>query len=52
LLYEAGASGYLLRLDQKTRKIKKASVIDGDFEPPLLKEQSLLFADGMTVPLN
>ena len=52
LLYEAGASGYLLRLDQKTRKIKKATVIDGDFEPPLLKDGSLMFTDGTTVTLN
>ena len=52
LLYEAAASGYVVRLDQKTRKIKKATVIDGDFEPPLLKDQSLIFTDGTIVPLN
>ena len=52
LLYEAAASGYFLRLDQKTRKAKKVTVIDGDFEPPLLKEQSLIFADGTIVSLN
>jgi hypothetical protein len=52
LLYEAGASGYLLRLDQKTRRVKKAAVIDGDFEPPLLKEQTLIFTDGTAVPLT
>lgn len=52
LVYEAGASGYFLRLDQKTRKAKTVKAIDGDFEPPLLKEQSLVFADGTVVPLN
>jgi hypothetical protein len=51
LLYEAAASGYLLRLDQKTRKVKKATVIDGDFEPPVLKNQSLVFTDGTIVAL-
>ena len=52
LLYEAGASGYLLRLDQKTRTVRKATTIDEDFEPPLLKDQSLTFSDGTVVPLN
>jgi hypothetical protein len=52
LLYEAAAAGYVLRLDQKTRKIKKATVIDGDFEPPVLKDQSLIFTDGTIVPLS
>lgn len=52
LLYEAAASGYLIRLDQKTRAIRSVTAIDGDFEPPLLKEQSLIFADGTIVPLN
>ena len=52
LVYEAGASGYFVRLDQKTRKARTARAIDGDFEPPLLKDQSLIFADGTLVPLN
>lgn len=52
LLYEAAASGYLLRLNQKTRTVKKATVIDGDFDPPLLNGQSLIFTDGTIVTLN
>ena len=52
LLYEAAASGYVLRLDQKTRKVKKATLVDGDFEPPLLKAKALIFTDGTIVPLN
>ncbi|HEX5835720.1 MAG TPA: hypothetical protein VFY34_17790, partial [Pyrinomonadaceae bacterium] len=52
LLYEAAAAGYVLRLDQKTRRVKKATVVDGDFEPPLLQAQSLVFTDGTIVPLN
>lgn len=52
LVYEAGASGYFVRLDQKTRKPKTAKAIDGDFEPPLLRDQSLVFADGSVVQLN
>ncbi|HET9478923.1 MAG TPA: hypothetical protein VFO72_06240, partial [Pyrinomonadaceae bacterium] len=52
LLYEAGASGYLLRLHQKTRKVRRATSINEDFEPPLVKDQSLTFSDGTVVPLN
>ena len=52
LLYEAGASGYLARFDQKTKMIKSTREIKEDFEPPLLKEQSLTFSDGTVVPLN
>ena len=52
LLYEAGASGYLVRFDQKARTIKSTTAIDENFEPPLLKEQTLTFTDGTTVPLN
>jgi hypothetical protein len=52
LLYEAGASGYLVRLDQKTKTIKSTTAINEDFEPPLLKNQSLTFVDGKVVPLN
>lgn len=52
LLYEAGAAGYLVRLDQKTKKIKSATALNEDFEPPLLKHQSVTFTDGTVVPLN
>lgn len=52
LLYEAGSSGYLVRFDQKTKTIKSTRAISEDFEPPLLKDQSLTFTDGTVVPLK
>ena len=52
LLYEAGTSGYLVRLDQKTKTIKSTTAIKEDFERPLLKDQSLIFTDGTVIPLN
>lgn len=52
LLYEAGASGYLLRLDQSTRKIKRATALNENFEPPLIRDQSVVFSDGTIVPLD
>lgn len=52
LLYEAGASGYLLRLDQKTRKVRRATTVTEDFEPPLIKDHAVTFSDGTVVPLN
>jgi len=52
LLYKAGASGYFVRFDQKTKAIKSTTAIKKDFEPPLLKDHSLTFTDGTVVPLN
>ena len=52
LLYEAGATGYLVRLNQKTRTIKSTIKIKQDFEPPLMKDQSLTFSDGTVVRLT
>ena len=52
LLYEAGASGYLVRFDQKTKTIKSTTAVKGDFVPPLLKEQTMTFTDGTIIPLN
>ena len=51
LLYEAGASGYLVRFDQKTKTIKSTTDLKEDFEPPLLKGQSLTFSNGTVIPL-
>jgi hypothetical protein len=51
LLYRAGSAGYLVRLDQKTRKIKGAHVVKSDFEPPMIRENSVIFSDGTVVPL-
>jgi len=52
LLYEAGASGYLVRFDQKTQTIKSTTAVIEGFEPPLLKDQSLIFSDGTIVPVG
>ncbi len=52
LLYEAGKSGYLVRVNQATRKVKSTTAINEDFEPPLVKDHSLTFTDGTVVPLN
>ncbi|HSK65245.1 MAG TPA: hypothetical protein VK893_15430 [Pyrinomonadaceae bacterium] len=52
LLYRTGTSGYLLRLDQMTRKIKRMEVINRDFVPPLVHEKSVVFRDGTSVPLS
>ena len=52
LLYEAGSSGYLLRLDQGTRKVKRVTSISEHFELPLMKDRALVFSDGTTVSLG
>jgi len=52
LLYEAGATGYFLRLDQGTRKTKRVTAIDEKFELPLIKERSVVFTDGTSVLLD
>ena len=51
LLYRAGGSGYLVRLDQKTRKLKAVHVVKYDFEPPVIREKTVVFSDGTVVPL-
>ena len=52
LLYRTGGSAYFVRLDQKTRKIKGAHAVKHDFEPPIIRENSVIFSDGTVVPLN
>ena len=52
LLYEAGASGYFVRFDQKTKAVKSTTAVKKDFEPPLIKGESLTFTDGTIVPLK
>ena len=52
LLYEAGSSAFLMRLNESTRRIKSTTAIDEAFEPPLLKDQSLVFTDGTIVSLD
>lgn len=52
LLYEATDSGYLVRLSQKTRKVKATITVSRDFTPPTIKDQKVLFNDGTVVSLN
>ena len=51
LLYDSGESAYLVRLDQKTRKVKRTDSINRDFEAPMIREKSVVFSDGTVVPL-
>src|SRR5262249_33592202 len=46
LLYETTDSGYLVRLSQKTRKVKATIAVSRDFEPPTIKDQRIVFSDG------
>lgn len=52
LLYEAAGSGYVVRLNQTTRKPRSITTINGNFELPALKEAQLIFSDGTVVPLT
>jgi hypothetical protein len=52
LLYEASGSGYLIRLNQTTRKAKSIITLNGNFELPALKAEQLVFSDGTIVPLT
>lgn len=52
LLYRSGGTGYLVRLVQQTRKIKRTHVVNHDFEPPVIREKSVVFSDGTIVELT
>jgi len=51
LLYQAGDSGYLARMNQRSRKVR-VMTIDANFAPPLIKDHRLVFNDGAVVALN
>ena len=56
LLYEvsdrSSRSGYLVRLDQKKRQVRWMRAVNNSFEPPIIKDQRVLFNDGTVVALN
>ena len=52
LLYEASEAGYLVRLNQKTRKLKGMVTVSHDFTAPAIKDHRVLFSDGAIVSLN
>lgn len=51
LLYQAGESGYVARMNQKSRKVRMMT-IDPNFTPPAIKDHRLVFNDGAIVALN
>ena len=51
LLYQAGDSGYLARMNQRSRKVR-VMTIDANFAPPFIKDHRLVFNDGAVVALN
>ena len=51
LLYQAGGSGYLARMNQRSRKVRSIE-IDPNFAPPAIRDHRLVFNDGAVVALN
>ncbi|HJT68536.1 MAG TPA: hypothetical protein VJ749_18915 [Pyrinomonadaceae bacterium] len=51
LLYQAGDSGYLARMNQSSRKVRTVTIA-ADFTPPTIKDHRLVFSDGAVVSLN
>jgi len=51
LLYRAGDAGYLVRMNQKSRKIRVVT-INANFAPPALRDHQLVFTDGTVVSVN
>jgi hypothetical protein len=51
LLYQAGDTGYVARMNQKSRKVRTVT-INPDFAPPVIKDHHLVFTDGTSVSLN
>ena len=51
LLYQAGDSGYLARMNQRSRKLRTMT-IDPNFTPPAIKDHRLVFNDGAVITLN
>jgi len=51
LLYQAGDSGYLARMNQRSRKLRTMT-IDANFAPPVIKDHRLVFGDGAVIALN
>ena len=52
LLYQAGDAGYLIRMDQTTRKLRWTKPVANSFKPPALKDGSLVFNDGAVISLS
>ena len=50
LLYQAGDTGYVARMNQRSRKVRTV-IIDPNFAPPTIKDHHLVFSDGALVAL-
>ena len=50
LLYQAGETGYVARMNQRSRKVRTVT-IDPAFAPPTIKDRHLVFSDGSVVSL-
>ena len=50
LLYQAGDTGYVARMNQRSRKVRTV-IIDPNFTPPTIKDHHLVFSDGALVAL-
>ena len=50
LLYQAGNTGYVARMNQRSRKVRTLT-IDPNFTPPTIKDHRLVFSDGAIVSL-
>ncbi|HJT66457.1 MAG TPA: hypothetical protein VJ749_08390 [Pyrinomonadaceae bacterium] len=51
LLYQAGETGYVARMNQHSRKVRTVTIAP-DFAPPTIKDHRLVFSDGATVSLD
>ena len=50
LLYQAGNTGYVARMNQRSRKVRTVT-IEPNFTPPTIKDHRLVFSDGAVVTL-
>ena len=50
LLYQAGNTGYVARLNQRSRKVRIVTIAP-NFSPPTIKDRRLVFSDGAVVSL-
>ena len=50
LLYQAGDTGYVARMNQRSRKVRIVT-IDPNFSAPTIKDHRLVFSDGAVVSL-
>ena len=51
LLYQAGDTGYVARLNQRSRKVRIVTIAP-NFSPPAIRDHRLVFPDGAVVSLN